>query len=86
MRGLQVACLVLQIGNGIFAFITSQVQTNRILNDLRRFNVPALFILGGGLIAAVFGTFSILAVLKKGKKDIDVIKGAVVQKENLAIR
>jgi hypothetical protein len=57
--------------NAGLALITSTAQTERIIKSIKKYNTPALFILGGGLIAAVVGTFAILSLVKKGVQKVE---------------
>ena len=67
--------------NIVLALATSIVQTRRIMDTIRRFNTPALCVLGGGLLAAIFGTFGILHKFKPITKDINELKQYIYNKK-----
>lgn len=69
--GIKRLIVLLHLEASIVALVTSIIQTHRIIKTISRFNTPALLILSGGLIAAVFGTFSILKIVKKGAQQIE---------------
>lgn len=63
--------LIVESLTALFAFVTSVIQTKRIIKSIQRYNNPSIVILGGGLIAAVAGTF---VIMKKINKIYDKVK------------
>ena len=73
-KGLFVATHIISI---LIAMITSFAQTRHIVKNIRKVNVPALAILSGGLIAAVFGTAIILMRIKRGLAILEYLKNKI---------
>jgi hypothetical protein len=63
--GIKTLTIVLHIISGLFALITSQIQTKRLLDSQKKWHLPFFPILIFGLTAAVFGTSSIYKKVNK---------------------
>lgn len=70
-KTMQFICITLQIFNGMLAFVTSQMQTRRIVKTIKANNLPQWILMGGGLVAAIVGTFIIFNQARKGIQQID---------------
>jgi hypothetical protein len=58
--GVKTLVVLSHLISSCFALIVSQTQTKKLVKEVRKYNMPSILILGSGLIAAIFGTFSIL--------------------------
>jgi hypothetical protein len=65
-----IICIFLQVANGIFAFVTSEVQTKRIMKTGKRYNgVIILLFVAGGLLAGG-GTFLLNKEMNSKTKEL----------------
>jgi hypothetical protein len=70
-REVGILAVVLHLISSGLAFITSQVQTRKIIKDSRRQNIiNASIMIGGGAIALI-GTSTIMKVVKRGAKQVE---------------